>query len=173
MGLVTGFFVMVGILLFLVLLCMAAIWMERKFPSEKYDERQKNARGYAYRLSFWVGAIYYLVLIAIMIRQVDRPKTVEPYLMIFWGFLLQVMAMHIYCILTHASLPLSEKPGVSIICYLFCGIFYSLTNDLSAPLSLVGQENSTWTGITMSVSFFALALMHLIQYFRDRKECDG
>lgn len=165
-----GLLFTLGVLSTLVLICAAVIFLERKYPSEKYDERQKIARGNAYRVSFWVGAVYYLAVIAILIQQVDSPKTVEPYLLIFCGFVLQVMVMHIYCIFTHAALPLSEKPGVAVVSYLVCGVLYLVTNDFSAPLTFVGYESRRWTGLWLCVSFFALGVMHIISLLRREKE---
>lgn len=40
-----------GVLILLVLVCLGAVWLERRFPGKRFDERQKIARGNAYRLS--------------------------------------------------------------------------------------------------------------------------
>ena len=165
-----GLLLSLGVLLGLIMLCIAVIFLERKFPSEKYDERQKIARGNAYRVGFGVSAVYYLVILTVMVRQVDSPKTVEPYLLIFGGLLLQAMVMHIYCILTHAALPLSEKPWIAVASYLFCGALYLATSDWSAPLTFVGYGSHRWTGLWMCVFFFALAVMHIVSLLRREKE---
>ena len=165
-----GIGIMLGLLLALVLICIAVIWLERKFPSEKYDERQKQARGNAHRVSFTLGMVYYLVILAIMIRQVDQPKIVEPYLLLFMGILLQVMTVHIYCILTHAALPLSEKPGLAVGSYLLCAICHLLSNDFTKPMPFVGRGSERWVWLAGMISFFALAIMHGISLMRREKE---
>lgn len=170
MTIMQGLFILTAVLSLLVILCAAVIWVERKFSSEKYDERQKIARGNGYRVSFWVSAVYYLIVMSVMIFQVEKPKTVEPYLLIFGGLILQVMASHIYCILTHAALPLSEKPWVAVICYLFSGALQLLTNDYSEPFPLVGRGSEAWVRLMTAVSFFMLAAMHLISLLRREKE---
>ena len=162
--------IMLGILAALVLLCAAVLWVERRFPSEKYDERQRIARGNGYRISFWVSTIYYLVVASVMLFKIEDTQTVEPYLLIFGGLILQIMVSHIYCILTHAALPLSEKPGVAIASYLFCGVLQLATNDYSNPFPLTGQGSQAWVRLAIAVSFFALAVMHIINRMRREKE---
>ena len=61
-------FLLLGILALLVAVCLGVVWLERRFPGKKFDERQKIARGNAYRLSSWVGNVYFLVILAIMIH---------------------------------------------------------------------------------------------------------
>ena len=157
-----------GVMLALILLSAAAIFMERKFPSENYDERQKQARGRAYCLSFWVGIIYYFIIMCIMIF--GEIASVEPYLLLFFGFTLQVMVLHIYCVMTHAAVPLSEKPGVAIISYFVMGVLNLLMNDYSKPFPLVGERSVSSIRPVLGIIALALASMHLIQLMRDRKE---
>ena len=165
-----GLLITLGVLLALVLICAVTIWLERKFPSAKFDERQKIARGNAHRLSSLVGDVYGLVVLTILIRQVENEKLIEPYLLVFGGLLLQVMVLHIYCILTHAALPLSEKPGVAVASYLFVGTFYLLSTDFSGPFPLVGKGSEVWAWLGVMVSFYALAVMHIIYLLRREKE---
>ena len=161
---------LLAILLALVLLCAAVIFLERKFPSKKFDERQKAARGSAYRLSFLVGTVYYLVVLAVLLRQEHGPQTVAPYLLVFGGLELQVMVTHIYCILTHAAMPLSEKPGAAVAGYLFCGLLYLTMCDYTKPMPLVGAGSEAWVWLATMLSFFALAVMHIISLLRREKE---
>ena len=80
----------VGFLLCIIAFCALIILLEKKFPSREYDERQKAAQGRASRLGMIVGMLYFMVVMTVMIFQVDHPKTVEPYLLIFIGILLVV-----------------------------------------------------------------------------------
>ena len=168
MNFLQWFLMTIGVLLALVLLCAVVIFMERKYPSENYDERQKQSRGRAYRLSFWVGLIYYFTVMCIMIF--DEIASVEPYLLLFFGFVLQIMVLHIYSVMTHAAVPLSEKPGVAIVSYLVAGVLNLLMNDYSKPIPLVGERSIAAIRPVLGILGLALAAMHLIQYLRDRKE---
>jgi len=59
-------FIMLGILLGIVLLCLGVIYLEKKAPTKNYDERQLHARARAHRLSFWVGFIYSLLVVILL-----------------------------------------------------------------------------------------------------------
>ena len=163
-------FLLLGFLALLVVVCLVAVWLERRFPGKRFDERQKIARGNAYRLSSWVGNVYFLVILAIMIRWPDLTRFVEPYLLIFLGLELEVMVMHIYCIITHASLPLSEKPGMAVGCYLFVGAMYLSMNRSNEPLCLVGYGSNRVIWLSLGIYFLALAVMHILSLLRREKE---
>ena len=160
-------------ILLILALCAGVIFLEKRFPSDNYDERQKIAQGKANRLAMIVGLFYFLIVMAVLIRQVDGLKTVEPYLLIFIGILIMVTVDHAYCFLSHAYLPLSQKPMTSVICFAFCGLvqllfIWEALDRL--PLSFVGHGTSGWIHLLTGIDFLFLAAMHLIQYFRDRKE---
>ncbi len=162
-----------GILAAIVVLCIGTVWVERKFPGESYDERQKLSRGNAYRLSFWLGFFYSLIMVVILIRQVEGEKTVEPYLLIFFGVFIQAVVYHTYCVLTHSALPLSEKPGVAIAGYALCGLMQLWNIGDKAellPLTFVGKASSIWINIVSGAGFLYLALMHTINLLRKEKE---
>ena len=159
-----------GVVILLVLVCLGAVWLEGRFPGKRFDERQKIARGNAYRLASWVGNVYFLVIVAIMIRWTDLTRYVEPYVLIFWGLELEVMVMHIYCIITHASLPLSEKPAATIYSYLFLGVLYLTMVDFSQPLDLVGYGSNRSIWLSIGLLFLAVAVMHILSLLRREKE---
>ena len=162
-----------GVFALTVLLCAGVIWLEKRFPSAEYDERQKQAKGNASRLGIIVGMLYFAVVTAVLIRQVEEPKTVEPYLLVFVGILLMMTVDHTYCFLTHASLPLSQKPITAILCYASSGVvqLVYIWNALDRfPLSLVGYGSAGWIHLLTGIVFLYLSVMHLVQYLRDRKE---
>ncbi len=161
---------LLGILALLVAVCLAVVWLERRFPGKRFDERQKIARGNAYRLASWVGNVYFLVILAIMLRWPDLSRYVELYLLIFLGLELEVIVMHIYCIITHASLPLSEKPGMAVGSYLLIGALYLTMIDFSQPLKLVGYGSNRVIWLSLGVYFLALAAMHILSLLRREKE---
>lgn len=165
--------IIVGVLVFVIALCAATVWMEKKFPGKEYDERQKVAKGRGYRLSFWVGMVYYLAVAIIFIGQVDGEKTVEPYLLILVGLILQAMVDHTYCLLTHSALPLSQNRVWAIISYVICGTLQFCSFRLwkiRDGFSLVGHGTSTLFALIAGCCFFYLALLHIIQALRERKE---
>ena len=162
-----------AILIGIILLCLGVIYLEKKAPGKAYDERQKTMRGNAYRLSFLVGMVYYLIVTALLIRQVDGEKWVEPYLLIYFGLELQVIVLHTYCLLTHSALPLSEKPVTVIVGYVFCGIVQLLCifNRLEDyPFPMTGYGTSFWIHLTSGVLFLYLALMHAVRLLWKEKE---
>ena len=160
----------IGVFAAMLIFCAGVIFIERKFPSERYDERQKQARGNAYRLSFWTGMVYYLVVMTVLTFRIGKDMPIEPFLLVFGGLLLQVMVSHFYSILTNSALPLSEKPGVAVLSFSFCGILQLASHDYSQPIPLVGWGSQAWVTLLAGVSFLILALLHLISILRREKE---
>ena len=163
----------IGVLVFVVALCAVAVWVEKKFPGEAFDERQKAARGRGYRLSFWVGVIYYMGVVIVLLRQVDGEKTVEPYLLVLIGVVLQEMVDHTYCLLTHSALPLSQNRLWAVCSYVVCGTLHiTQFHNLSKRdgFSLVGYGTSSWIWLICGCCFFYLTVLHIIQALMDRKE---
>ena len=164
---------MLGILLGIVLLCLGVIYFEKKLPAKNYDERQLGARARAHRLSFWVGFAYYLGVVVLLIRQVEGEKTVEPFLLVFSGLILQALVLHTYSILSDAALPLSERPLYPITCFTFVGCLQltQFCNQLRWGIpGLTGRGAADWVLLMTGISFLYLSVLHLIQWMRGRKE---
>ena len=124
-------------------------------------------------LSLMTGLVYFLVVMMILVRQVEEEKTVEPFLLIFFGLELQMLVYHTYCLLTHSAMPLSEKPVTAIVCYSVSGLIQlvSIFNRLDDfPIAMVGYGSSGWIHLTTGVFFLYLALMHLIALLHKEKE---
>ena len=174
MTVINALLLIFGILATLVLLCVLAVFLEKKIPWNQYDERQRLSRGNAYRVSFWIGAIYYLCVMVYLIQGVGKDtEQIEGYLLLFAGFVFQAMAFHIYCLLTHCALPLGEKPTASIIGYACLGGVHLLdfvTRPLERNLALSGQESFACVRLMLGVFFFSLAVMHLIRAVWKEKE---
>ena len=165
--------IVIGVLAAIILYCLANMWIEKRYPSEDYDERQKLLQGRASSLGMGTGLIYLVVVMGILINQVDKEKTIEPYLLVLWGFLLPIMVNHTYCFIGHAALPLSQKPAWNIICYAILGVgnIWRFSNGLElVTLSFVGKGAFPWLYLTIGICFLYLSLMHIIQFLRDRKE---
>lgn len=159
----------------IVLLCLCVIWVEKHYPSDEYDERQKQAQGRASRLGFITAMFYFGVVTVVLLQQVDGPKTIEPWLLVFIGFLLMIMVDHTYCFLSQAALPLSQKPMTSIVCYGIAGaiqVWYTVDAMEWFPLALTGHGTGGWLHLLTGISFLYLSLMHLIQYLRGKRTGD-
>lgn len=168
---VTG--MIVGVLALVMALCAAAVWLEKKFPGKEYDERQKIAKGRGYRLAFWVGILYYAVIGIVLIGQVDGEKTVEPYLLVMIGLMLQAMVDHTYCLFTHSALPLSQNRVVTVFGYVVCGTLQLVQFRIWSKrdgLALVGHGSSPWIWLIAGCCFFYLTVLHVIQALMERKE---
>lgn len=167
--------VLVAVLAAVVLVCLAALWLGKRFPSKSYDERQKLARGRAGSLSMAVGVAYYFVVTLVLLWQVEGSKTVEPYLLVAGGLLLMAMVDHTYCLLCHAALPLSQKAGYTIVCYFLMGamhVWRSVADAARITISLVGKSTSLLFSLMLGIGFLYLSLMHAIALLRDRKEAN-
>jgi len=163
----------VGVLAFVIALCAITVWMEKRFPSKEYDERQKIAKGRGYRLSFWVGMVYYLAVAIVLIGQVDGEKTVEPYLLVMIGLILQAMVDHTYCLFTHSALPLSQNRVVTVFGYVVCGTLQLVQFRILSKrggLALVGHGSSPWICLIAGCCFFYLTVLHVIQALMERKD---
>ena len=175
----------IGLVVFLFVIVIAsivvagvlAVYLERNFPTEKYDERQKIARGNAYRFSFLLSVVYYIFLLFYFTLGTGRMEwTLEPFLLVTIGILIQMDSFHIYCVLTHCALPLGEKPKTTIVCYCVMGITYlvqyymlSIPEDI-AGLSDSGSRSMNLFRLLISFSFFSLAILHLISCLRKEEE---
>ncbi len=154
----------------IILLCVCTLWLEKNFPGEEYDERQKIARGNAYRLSFGVGIIWTFAYILYITFWGNR----DIMLVVLWfGFFAQTMTFHIYCLLTHAALPMSQKPMTTIIGYGVLTAVYVFQTVIAIDIDARWPEKpqaNTWMKLSLAVWFGVLTSMHLIQYLRDKKE---
>ena len=76
-------------------ICAVVVHIEKNFPGEKYDERQKIARGNAYRFGHWVGEAWWLFLLWYFLMGSGKENfAAEPYLLIAVGFVLQALSFH-------------------------------------------------------------------------------
>lgn len=164
---------LLAVLAGIVLLCLGVIYLEKKMPVKNFDERQKQAHGRAYRISYWVGLVYYLIAMLVCVNQLGKEKTIEPYLLFLFGIMLQLTVDATYRMMTNCDLPLYQKRGWSMIGFLICGILdiaYFFVSQNLAPLSFVGYGTMPWIFLISGVYFLYLSGLHCIQYFRDRRE---
>ena len=117
--------------------------------------------------------VYFLAVAVVLIGQVDGEKTVEPYLLVMIGLILQVMVDHTYCLFTHSALPLSQNRVVAVLGYMVCGTLqltqFSIWSNRDG-FALVGHGSSAWIWLIAGCYFFYIAVLHVIQALLDRKE---
>ena len=165
-----GILWMAAALLGITALCWYRLWIEKKAPSDDYDERQKIEQGKANGITMLTGLIYFVVLMCWMER---GTLPADPRFLIFVGILLELMVYHIYCLMTHAALPLSRKPKSAIGSYVTLGIIWTLRACMYDPawgMDLHGTGVGFWRFVLTAFCAFSLAAMHLISYLRDKKE---
>ena len=166
-----------GCVVGLVVICAVSIWWRRSGSSvESYDERQKIAHGEAFQVALIVGSAYYLLLAILYMLQRDRGSySVDPYLGIFFGFMLQTMLYHIYCLLTHSALPLHQKPSTPILCCGISGLMqfangFSRYSKHGVLPSLTGEGTEQSVYLMSGVFLLSLAVIHLIAMLWKEKE---
>ena len=158
----------------IVLLCLGVLWVQKRYPSKEFDERQQIARGKAGNLAMIVGSLYFVCISIVLINQVEAPKTVEPYILVMIGLELMAMVDHTYCLLCHAALPFSKKGGSTAICYLIMGLVdigqFALRRNWVTTLSWVGRGTQPLFYLLLGIGFLYLGLMHAIAWLWDRKQ---
>ena len=163
------------VIVIIVAVCALTVYLEREFPSEKFDERQKIARGNAYRFSHWVGMVYFFGLMVYFVFRTGKSGWIlEPFLLVTIGILIQLLSFHVYCLMTHSALPLGEKPMPTIGSYFFMGIIYLVQFFMQyvpedAPF-VTGALSYNLLRLLIALSFYALAVLHLIAYLRKDEE---
>lgn len=175
-GLVVFFFALV--IGAIVVAGVFAVYVGRNFPTKKFDERQQIDRGNAYRFSHWVGIVYYVGMLAYFVLHTGKAEwPVEPFLLLVIGMLIQLQSFHVYCLMTHSALPLGEKPLPTIIGYTLLGGMYLLQyvvqyipEDAAAAAGLTGAGSFNLFRLLLALSFFSLAVFHLIGLLWKEKE---
>lgn len=166
---------MVAIVAAMAAVSAGAVWCEKRFPGPDYDERQKIARGNAYRVSFWVGTVYALGgMVYYQFFAQAQSEVIEPSLLLFGGIALTALAFHIYCLLTNAALPLGQRPGGTALVYLLLG-GVNLAQTIARyyggqPLALAGQGSSLLMSLVLSVFFLSLSVLYAIRMVWQEKE---
>jgi len=162
-----------GVLALLVLACWVSVWWQRKGFGKDFDERQLQAQGQARLFSDAVSFAYFLPL-ALWLWYASRKgiATMEPYLLVIFGLLLNATAFHIYCIMTYAALPLGKRPGVAAAWFALMGVvqlayFFC---DGSGSVPVTGPDSFLWVNLSFGVACLSLAAAHLISLLRKEKE---
>lgn len=169
----TAIFWAIGVVIALTLLTLLAFWIGKKFPSPRYDERQKIARGNAYRFAFWVGIACYMATLLILTWGIGGEIPAEPYLLLFLCLAIQALAFHIYCFMTRSAMPFGEKPAGAIFSYASLGImqfFNFFRRDVKEVLPLHGVGAIAWINLFMGIFLLSLAVMYVVSILIREKE---
>lgn len=161
-----------GVIVALVLLCMLVVWLEKHGPEGDYDERQRLARGNAYRISFFFGVAYTFFLVFYLDSSAGASLAVSPSTLLWFGLIMEWMVFNIYCLLTRAALPFSGSPILTSAGYGLCALF-NLVFCLSysnRPEYLRNGDTFIIPHFFMGVCFASLAVMYLISAFWKEKE---
>ncbi len=156
-----GVLAMLAVIAAIIGLCLLIIWWEKRHPSQNYDERQSMERGKAYRLSTWVGLVYFLVVVELQINEIQ----VEGYLLTMGGLMLMLTSFMVYGFLTNSYLTLTQRPLGTAICFLLLGAMqtfnFALRNDM-VPLSFTGRGAFSWAMLMLAVVYFTTGIGYLI-----------
>ena len=160
--------ILLGMLLLLGLCWGLLCW--NKHAEKEYDERQSIERGNAYKISFWIGIVYYMVVVTL---GAFDGSTDTLHLLVMLGVLIQVFAFFFCCLLTDAELPLSRKPGVAIASdFLFAAWFLVdvFWRGVSLGTKVSELVSFDWLNLLCGLGFMMMGLMQLVQLLRNREE---
>lgn len=120
-------------------LCVLLMWLAKKLPSKRFDERQQQVRGKAANWALGVGFLYFS---AIAFVSILMPEEMKQYwfAVILIGLSLEGLVYYVYCIVNDAHIPLLKSPKQRI----FWGYLCSIT-QLAAAATRVGANNLYFT----------------------------
>lgn len=154
--------------------CALCVWLERKVPVKRFDERQQEARGKGYRFGFWVGIAYNIILwIAAESADIGARD------MGIWalaGVFLTLLSSEMYMMMTGAMLPFAQKfPVFLTVGYLATGAvwLHNAISDVSKQQALFGQHSIPWMELIISIAFFSMGLLYFIDWMKRRRSNDG
>lgn len=183
-------------LLFLIILaciligaCALTAWLEKKFPTKKFDERQRIVRGKAYKWACVVGFGYFAI-IALLELALPSGVQADLFLLIMAGLALEVFVCACYCCFHDANIPLTVSPKANIILLYLLGAV-SLINAASrmdemsivltedyigkmeigeVVLGMTGDSAIVWGLLMVAVMSLIVATMELVRYLRSKAE---
>lgn len=160
---------MAGAVILIFGICALCLWIEKRFPSEKYDERQTVDRCKGYRFAFFVG-LFYFIGVFFYIMETDVPSDVSGSLVLV-GLTVMLMAQEFYCVLTNAAIDRWMSPANAMVGYFLFG-----ATQLGLALYRLLAEswrfkNTTWlyAYMFMAVGVIGIGVVHLVQYLRNKE----
>lgn len=157
--------------LMLLGLCWGLLrWDKRRIKLNEYDERQNMERGNAYKISFWVGIAYYLVVVTL---GAFDGGTDDLHFLVMLGILIQLLVFSFCCLLTNAELPLSKNPGAAIVSDFLVGawsLFFVFRSGVSLGSKISELAYFDWIELICGIGLIMMGLMQVIQLLRREKE---
>ena len=163
--------IIAGVLVLLAACWALLRWDKNRIRIKEYDERQTVERGNAYKISFWIGIVYYLVVVTL--GAFDGGAD-DLHFLVMLGILIQGMVFSFCCLLTNAELPLSRNPIAAIASYLLigaCDLAYVFLGDeytLGSKINKLGSVE--WIELICGIGLIMMGLMQVIQLLRREKE---
>lgn len=178
------------IVLVLIGCCALVIWLEKKFPPKKYDERQMQIRGKAYKWAFITCVVYFLA-ISVLDYLLPGGLQADMFLLIWIGIFLGAVVCSVYCILNDAEIPLFRSAKTSYRLNFLLGVLdlinavmrvngmrLSLTEELQIiekefnEVTLDATRNSAWAWgyLIMGIVFLCLGTIEWIRYRRHKED---
>lgn len=145
-------------------------WDKRRIRIKEYDERQSMERGNAYKISFWIGIVYYLVVVTL--GAMDGTAE-DLYFLVMVGILIQLLAFSFCCLLTNAELPLSKNPIAAIASDFLFGVwclFNAFRGGMSLGTRLSELISFGWIELLCGLGLIFLGLIQVVQLLLREKE---
>ena len=135
-------------------LCVLLMWLEKKIPPKRFDERQQQVRGKAANWALLAGMVYFC---GIAIASILLPGEMKEhwFAVILIGLSLEGLVYYVYCIVNDAHIPLLKSPRQRILWGYLCGI-----TQLAAAAARVGANKLYFTeaGEVMKRAFYEIPL---------------
>lgn len=145
--------IIVGIVIVLFCFIFTKILLKKKglLKKECYDERQEIEKGKGYKIGFFVGLVYYLLLMIVQLTDIEFDNAFFTFL----GICLSVGTFAIYCIVKNAYFGYNQPPkGVTILLFVIL-----IINLFPCIMSLIEGKMLRSTGINLLCSVLLLTVI--------------
>jgi len=166
--------IVLGMLLLLGLCWGLLHWDKRKIKLNEYDERQNVERGNAYKISFWIGIVYYLVVVTL---GAFDGGTDDLHFLVMLGILIQFTAFNFCCVLTNAEISLQGNTVLSIVMDFLLGAHFlfkpfrdAFGNDITFGTKVSELRFFGRIELYCGIALISMGLMQLVKYLRREKE---
>ena len=155
-----------AVLLGLYGLCRLLLWWDGRRKA-RYDERQKEAQGRAYRVAFWVGAVYLFAAMGLTWLGLN----VQTWLLLFLGLMGMLMTFRFCCWVLRVGNPIFHDPRISLVCDLaVMGVALAeLVGALSRWFRSGVMDSRFWFAMILGICFLVQCVMDLAQLRRERE----
>lgn len=160
--------IIVGIVIIVSVAIITKFFLKKTglIKKECYDERQMIEKGKGYRLGFFVGNAYFIILMILQLAEIEINNA-------FWSFVgvcLSVGVFAIYCIIKNAYFGYNQPPkGVNILLFVLM-----IINLIPCITAVIEKEVLKTTGINLvcSVLLLSVIVASLIKNYINKKDSD-